>query len=126
MKTINTNINTSTSTLLGMAGVLALAVMAASPAVEAGDATRVWGAGSGIKRQMTDSAAFHLLSGQVAGQAASARWGGVATSIVNNSCGVCVTNTNNGNNNRISGNEIRGTNRGSVTANGVFDIGLQN
>jgi hypothetical protein len=94
--------------------------LAANPA-SAAEATRVWGAGNNIHKQLTDSATFHNLNGLVASQAASAKWGGAGISINNTSCGNCTYYSINGDNNDITDNTTHSTNSGSVTANGQWD-----
>lgn len=102
------------------ASMMGVALYLSTGNVEAGEATRVWGSGSNIHKQLTDSASFHNLNGLVAGQAASAKWGGGGISINNTSCGNCTYYSINGDNSSISNNATNSTNSGSVTANGQW------
>lgn len=89
-------------------------VCAAQQPSLAGDATRVWGAGSKIKQQLLDSASFHAIAGGNAAGAAAARFGGDLRSISNTSIGSQTIISIQGNNNRVEDNNMTSTNRGSV------------
>ena len=91
----------------------------AMPNTFAADSTRAWGASSNTTTQLSSSAVYH----QVSGQSAQIIGTGGDTRSINkttNSCGVCIYNTNTGNNNSIQGNTATSTNTGSVSSTSSF------
>lgn len=93
--------------------------MLITPLTLAGESTRAWGSSSNVSTQLATNAGYHQLAGQTA-QIIST--GGDTRSInkSSTSCGVCIYNTNTGNNNTIQGNTSNSTNTGSVTSTASF------
>lgn len=88
--------------------------------VAAAEATRAWGASSNVGTQLVSSAGYHQVAGQSAQIIAT---GGDSRSVnkTSTSCGICIYNTNTGDNNSIQGNTSTSTNTGSVTSNANFN-----
>lgn len=104
---------------LGGLFLAALPLLLLTPKTWAADSTRAWGASSNTANQMQSSAAYHVAAGQSAqiiGTGSDTRpiYKTVTT------CGVCIYNTNTGNNNTIQGNSVTSTNSGSVSAAASF------
>lgn len=87
--------------------------------VFAAESSRAWGASSNITNQLHSSSNYHLAAGQnaqIIGTGSDTR----SINKTSTSCGVCIYNTNTGNNNTIQGNTTTSTNTGSVTSTANF------